>query len=253
VNKNNADIKPSLIDLEADNTATGRKDISTDIYQRERLSEKDNVYILYWIRRKEHTDMFKEGYIGITCDFKERMRNHRKNKNKTILTDAISSIGWENLNKDIIYDGLTLSEILNLEFKYRPSENIGWNLQKGGNLGVDSSWYKLESNRTKHSKNTSKGTKLGIKKKDSKKARSKRAKISRIINKDSYIDKNLGSKNPKAKLNESQVYNIKFNLIPNSFTNKQIAELYNVKPYVIQFIRSGKTWKHVICDSPDYK
>lgn len=251
--KKHADIKPSLIDLEADNTATGRKTISTDIDQRERLSERGNVYILYWIHRKEHKDMLIEGYIGITCNFKERMRSHKKNKNKTILTDAIYSIGWENLNKDIIHNNLTLEEALELELKYRPKENIGWNLQKGGNIGVDSYWYDIEENKNKHSDHTSKGTKLGIKNKDSKEARSKRAKLNWLKNKDSYSEMSLGSKNPKAKLNESQVYDIKFNLIPKGFTNKQIANLYNVKDYVIQFIRCGKTWKHVTCDSPDYK
>lgn len=253
MNKNNADIKPSLIDLEADNTATGRKNTSTDVLQRERLSEKGNVYILYWIHRKEHNDMFKEGYIGITCDFKERLRNHKKNNKKTILTDAISSIGWENLNKDIIYKDLTLEKVLKLELEYRPNENIGWNLQKGGNLGVDSSWYEIEENKENHSLNTSIGTKKGIKLKDSKEARSKRAKLNRIKNKDSYKNTNLGSNNPKARLNESQVYNIKFNLIPKGLSNTNIAKLYGVKPYVISFIRIGKTWKHITCDSPDYK
>jgi hypothetical protein len=32
-----------------------------------------------------------------------------------------------------------------------------------------------------------------------------------------------------------------------------IAKLYNVKPHVISFIRSGKNWKHIICDSPAHE
>lgn len=45
-----ADLKLSLIDLEADNNATGRKQDKT--VQRERLSERDNMYCLYWTHLK---------------------------------------------------------------------------------------------------------------------------------------------------------------------------------------------------------
>jgi hypothetical protein len=69
MNKNNADIKPSLIDLEDDNTSTGGKFKSTDFKQPERLSEKDNMYVVYWIRTSKHKDIFNEGYVGITSNF----------------------------------------------------------------------------------------------------------------------------------------------------------------------------------------
>ena len=69
-----ADLKPSLIDLEAGDTATGRK--LTLIKQRERLSERDTMYCVYWIRKETHTDVFSEGYVGISKAFSERMRYH---------------------------------------------------------------------------------------------------------------------------------------------------------------------------------
>ena len=54
----------------------------------------------------------------------------------------------------------------------------------------------------------------------------------------------------KAKLTEKQVCKIKHLLAFSS--DKDIAKQFNVKSYVIHFIRINKTWKHVICDSPDY-
>jgi len=55
----------------------------------------------------------------------------------------------------------------------------------------------------------------------------------------------LGSRNPKALLTEEQVKEIKYILIPSGKSNKEIASLFFVKPYVISFIRIGKNWKHI--------
>jgi predicted GIY-YIG superfamily endonuclease len=249
----NADLKPSLIDLEADNTATGSKQESTDSVQLERLSERDSVYILYWIRLDNHTDPYTEGYIGITKDFKERMRSHKKSRNKYVINNAIQKHGWDNLHKDILHENLSLKEILDLEKQYRSEERIGWNLQRGGEFGVGSDWYKDVDNRLHHANATSIGTKQAIRMKDTKEARSERAKLSWKKNAASYEGKSRGSKNGKARLNEDQVMNIKCKLIPEGLSNKDIAEQYDVKSYVIAFIRKGKTWKHVVCDSPDHK
>ncbi len=248
----NADLKPSLIDLEAGNTATGGKQDSTESGQPERLSERDN-YCVYWIHTDSHKDPFCEGYVGITRNFKTRMKAHRKNKKKSPIVDAISTKGWKELNKEILHKGLTEEEALYKEASYRPSLNIGWNLQKGGEIGVSPEWYEEEENRLMHSEKTSLGTLKGIRENDTTEERSKRAKKSRKINAASYRDNNRGSKNPKARLNESQVYDIKFKHIPKGMSNPEIAKIYNVKPYVIAFIRKGKTWRHVVCDSPAHK
>lgn len=240
---NSADLKPSLIDLEAGSTATGRK--QDNAVQRERLSERDTMYYVYWIHYKDHTDIYTQGYVGITCNFKERMRQHKKNKKKTPLTMAIQKYSWRGLNKLVILEAITLEKALETELHYRPTERIGWNLQKGGNIGVDSSWYDLNDNKEAHSIATSIGTIAGIKEKDTTKERSARAKNNWITHKDSYKDIAKGSKNPKAKLNEWQVYKIKYELIPSGMKNKEIADLYSVKQHVISFIRKGKTWKHV--------
>ena len=146
MNTNNADLKLPLIDLEADNTATGGKQEEYSV-QPERLSEGDDKYCVYWIHASNHTDKLSQGYIGITCNFKDRMKSHKKNKKKTILTDAIKSYGWNNLNKQILINNLSLKEALSIEEKYRPIQNLGWNLQKGGELGVEKEWYNIEENK----------------------------------------------------------------------------------------------------------
>lgn len=176
-NTTHADLKPSLIDLEADNNATGGKqDISS--VQPERLSERDNIYCVYWIGTLEHNNFFQQGYIGITKNLKNRIYSHFKNKRKTILTNVFKKYKKSDLIIKILHSNLTLEESLKLENFYRPSLNIGWNLQIGGNIGVESEWYNIPENKEKHSRNTSIKTKEGIKLKDSKEARSNRAKKS---------------------------------------------------------------------------
>lgn len=247
----NADLKPHLIDLEADNTATGGKQEIISV-QPERLSDGDN-YCVYWIHTTNHNDKLTEGYIGITSNFKERLRSHKKNRKKTKLTDAIKSYGWNNLQKEILYDNLTLTRALDLERIFRMMPDIGWNLQKGGELGVEKEWYSVPKNKKLHSNNTSIATKKGIKDKDSKEQRSERAKISRAKNKDSYKFVSVGSNNGRALLNEEKVKNIKCKLIPSGMKLKEIAKLYNVGKHVISFIKTGKNWKQVVCDSPDHE
>lgn len=249
--QHNEDLKPLLIDLEASNIATGGKQENISV-QPERLSGEDNMYVVYWIKYPTEKSN-QNGYIGITKNLKERIKAHKKNKKKTILTSIIKKHGWDNLTLQVLYTNLTLEEALLRERELRPIENIGWNLQRGGEIGVLDTWYSYENNRSSHSLATSIGTKQGIMLKDTTEKRSKRAKESRKFNHKSYEGTNKGSKNPKAKLTEKQVYSIKVSLLRKEKSIKELAKLYNVKEYVIQFIKAGKTWKHVICDSPDYK
>jgi predicted GIY-YIG superfamily endonuclease len=203
------------------------------------------MYIVYWIKEKNHTDCSTQGYIGITKNLKERLRAHKKNKKASPFTSAKNKYGFDNLIVEVLADNLTITQALSIEKSLRPRQRIGWNCQVGGELGVESSWYDIEENSNKHSKATSEATKLGIANKDTKEARAERARINWLVNKDSYKDIVKGSKNPRAILNEENVIEIKYSLIPLGKTNKEIAELFNVKPYVISFIRSGKNWSHI--------
>lgn len=251
-NSHYADLKFPLIDLEVGNTTTGGKQESISM-QPERLSEESNMYNVYWIHLKSQNDIYLEGYVGITSNFVNRMSSHNRNKYKNHFKYAINKYGWNNLYKEIIHSNLTLIEALKFEELYRPVQNIGWNSQKGGIIGVEKEWYNIPENKLKHQINTSKATKIAIKEKDNYINRSNRAKNNWKNKPESYKKVSMGSNNPKAKLNEYIVYNIKFNLIPSGMSNKDIALLYKVEDYVIAFIRNNKTWKHVVCDSPAHK
>ena len=225
--------------------ATGRQGASRETVQRERLSEEGYMYCVYWIRSEFHTNCFNEGYIGITKNFKERMKAHGKNKKVSKLVSAKVKYGWDNLVKEILTSNLSLDQALQLEEYLRPIPNIGWNHQKGGELGVDSSWYDIEENKAKHSKQTSFATKVAIAEKDSKEARSNRARKNWENNSSSYARQSLGSKNPRAILNEDDVHFIKYTLLPFRMKDKEIAQHFGVKDYVISFIRKNKNWSHI--------
>lgn len=241
--RQSGDLKPPLIDLEVSGITTGRKQGKP--VQRERLSEAGYMYCVYWIRLEDHTNIYEQGYVGITSNFVERMRAHRKNKRVSHLTNAIKKYGWKHLVINILWVDLSQQQALDFEASLRPSQNIGWNSQQGGILGVEREWYHVEENRVKHSEATSKATKEGIATKDTTEARSLRAKESWATNKTSYKGVSKGSRNPRAKLVEEQVRQIKSVLIPANLHDKEIASLYNVKPYVINFIRTGKNWSYI--------
>jgi len=234
-------VKPPLIDLEGKDMPTGRKQEKS--VQRERLSEGAQMYCVYWIRLPHHTDVSSGGYVGITKNLPERIRAHKKNKRKTVLTSALKKYSWDDLIVDILHSDLDLQEALSIESSLRPSASIGWNCQRGGELGVDSSWYNIEENRQKHKKATSVATKVAIFSKDSTEARSKRARDNWKNNRESYKDVSKGSNNPRAILNEDQVREIKKLLLVSS--TKDIADLFNVRLHVIRQIKSGKNWKHI--------
>lgn len=87
--------------------------------------------ILYWIKRKDMIDPYKEGYIGVTdLSIQKRFEQHSKNTyKKSIVQKAINKysdieiVALHETNND---------ECLRLEKHYRPNELIGWNLAKGG-------------------------------------------------------------------------------------------------------------------------
>lgn len=203
------------------------------------------MYSVYWIRLNDHTDCMTQGYIGLTKDLNERIRGHRKNKRVTKLTSFLKCYSWEDaVNVEIMDMNLDLVEALELEAYYRPTQNIGLNLQRGGELGVEPDWYTIPENAKEHKLATSLGTKQGILNKDTSERRRERALKAHRDHPDSYV-KPIGSANPKAILNEEKVAVIKYQLLPQGLSNKEIAPLYGVHPRVIQFIRSMKNWKHV--------
>jgi len=224
---------------------TNLQGASREIGQRERLSGEGYMYCLYWIRTEAHTDPHSEGYIGISKNLKERIRAHKKNKRKTRFTSAVKKYGWEALTFQVLATNLSQEDALFLEKLYRPSCRIAWNGIAGGDLGVKPEWYCIAENSDKHREATSAATKLAIAEKDTHEARSYRAKVSWLKTREKRVLAVTGENNPRAKLKEVQVRQIKYDLIPSGLSDLEISLQFDVKPYVIYFIRKGKNWSHI--------
>lgn len=120
------------------------------------------IYSLYWIHKKDHKDPHKEGYIGITTDFKNRIAYHSNYAN-SIVSKAIKKYK-EEVVFEILLEGLDEVSAKSLEEYYRPKDKIGWNIVKGGGIppskkGFDFSNTKVTlkgENRTSRQKEASK-------------------------------------------------------------------------------------------------
>ena len=88
---------------------------------------------VYWIHHPEHTDMFSQGYVGVSKDLKKRWNDHAKRTGNTHLLNAIKKYGWDSLVKEVI---LVADEAycLMIEAKLRAEDKIGWNIIKGGGM-----------------------------------------------------------------------------------------------------------------------
>jgi group I intron endonuclease len=88
---------------------------------------------VYWIHQPEHTDIFSQGYVGVTGNFTSRMKNHERGSQNPHFKNAVNKYGWDNLVKEVV----VIAEkdyCLALETKLRPTNEIGWNLVKGGGI-----------------------------------------------------------------------------------------------------------------------
>jgi group I intron endonuclease len=88
---------------------------------------------VYWIHHPSHTDMFTQGYIGITARFARRMFEHKALTTNKYLSNAIKKYGWDNLVKEVILVA-DKEYCIDVETKLRSSDEIGWNLVKGGGI-----------------------------------------------------------------------------------------------------------------------
>ena len=86
---------------------------------------------VYWIHHPDHTDMFSQGYIGVSKNAERRWEEHLKKSENRHFRFAINKYGWENLVKEQI---LIAEEdyCLDIERKLRPAVDIGWNIAIGG-------------------------------------------------------------------------------------------------------------------------
>lgn len=93
--------------------------------------------VVYWIHKTQHTDITKEGYVGITHGMaRERWVNHKSasrrkaDQNCKVVNNAIRKY------PDLIYEVVLVADTREyceqIEGLLRPTNNIGWNIARGG-------------------------------------------------------------------------------------------------------------------------
>jgi predicted GIY-YIG superfamily endonuclease len=90
------------------------------------------MYKIYWIKYPNYNNPMEEGYIGLTSQsIEKRFIDHKSNTKNKLLANRCKK---EVVEVVCLHENLTQEEARLLEEKYRPSENIGWNINKGGDL-----------------------------------------------------------------------------------------------------------------------
>lgn len=86
---------------------------------------------VYWIHHPDHTDMFSQGYIGVSNNVRARWNRHKREAQNPHLGNAIKKYRWENLIKKVL---LIADETycLMIEARLRAQSEIGWNITTGG-------------------------------------------------------------------------------------------------------------------------
>lgn len=86
---------------------------------------------VYWIHYPQHNDIMQQGYVGITNNPRKRYLDHR----------SLSAKVYSKSYKEGVTDPSTIFEVviignrdfcLELEYNWRPTKNIGWNIAIGG-------------------------------------------------------------------------------------------------------------------------
>lgn len=94
---------------------------------------------VYWIRHPDHTDMTRQGYIGVSVDHLVRWKDHKNYPSNIHLKNAINKYGWDNLIREVLLIA-DVDYCLMIEASLRPDKNIGWNLAAGGGKPPVTRW-----------------------------------------------------------------------------------------------------------------
>ena len=123
---------------------------------------------VYWIRKKEHTDIFSQGYVGVTSKTaQDRFKVHidtanAKKSKKSVVHKAIKAIGAENLICETVIIAEDHQALIDGMKSFLKNENdiqINFNLL---NFDFDSDYqlvYRING-ALKNLNNTSKNIKL---------------------------------------------------------------------------------------------
>jgi hypothetical protein len=122
--------------------------------------EMENAYV-YWIKKATHTDVNKEGYIGVARDIKNRIYRHK--------LQASKGQHQNNLLQEILFDDDTIVEVIFYgkeedcylkELELRPSFRICWNIVPGGQGGSTTLGMKYSDEFCNHRSELMKGNQI---------------------------------------------------------------------------------------------
>ncbi len=103
------------------------------------LHNPEKVAVLYWLHLSSHTDVFTQGYVGVTTRlidirFKEHCSRFYNSYNPyNPLHLAFAEHGIENIVKTRLCVG-SVDEVYDIEKVFRPFEYMGWNSAQGGKI-----------------------------------------------------------------------------------------------------------------------
>lgn len=99
--------------------------------------QPDGASVVYWIHKPEHTDITKQGYVGITHKrVRDRWIDHKSASRRTpdshcaMLNRAIRK--YSNLIYEVVLVADTREYCERIEGLLRPTNRIGWNIARGG-------------------------------------------------------------------------------------------------------------------------
>lgn len=118
-----------------------------------------NEAVIYWIHLTSHTDIYTQGYVGVSKNLDGRVTHHIRSLTNDTHTNphlkyAFKKYGWDKFVVDIFLCGEE-EYCYMLENTLRSSKNIGWNISIGGHRGPG--WQKgkkRDADTIKKAKNT---------------------------------------------------------------------------------------------------
>lgn len=209
-------------------------------------------YFIYLIRNKINGNL----YVGKAKDPEYRFKAHKMTANKgpvkydnkfQAIHAAMRKHGIENFEMKIVAE-VTL-EILSYQLEtewilcLRQNKFTLYNKNNGGLGGVG--FHHTEKTKSKMSK-TRRGKPVSTKTKDGLMKFLKGKTSTNAAWRKKVSDSKIGEKSYSAKLTEANVRQIKIWLKNNTYSQKEIAKIFNIDSSSISNIKRGKTWSHII-------
>lgn len=108
-----------------------RVDVSLVLnYQEEELK----MHTVYWLHYTDETTIESEGYVGVTGNLHDRMKQHRsavKHQKNSGVAENVTTDTFDDVVIEVVFQG-TVDECLDKENFLRPMPDIGWNISAGG-------------------------------------------------------------------------------------------------------------------------